>query len=63
MFTRSDKISVIISFIGNAHPDDITCLAVDAYLVYTGCQNVIRAFASGRQVGHPDDITCLAVDA
>ena len=35
---------------GNAHPDDITCLAVDVYLAYAGCRNVIRAFDNGRQV-------------
>ncbi|XP_013379758.1 WD repeat-containing protein 36 isoform X1 [Lingula anatina] len=38
--------------VSNSHPDDINCLAVDAYLVFTGCKNVIRAFTRGREVSH-----------
>ena len=43
---------------GNAHPDDITYLAVDGYLVYTctSCQNVIRAFANRRQVSLQQEV-------
>ena len=35
---------------GNLHPDQITCLAVDAYLVFTACNNVIYAYTRGREV-------------
>ncbi|XP_072048834.1 WD repeat-containing protein 36-like [Amphiura filiformis] len=50
--------------VSNSHPDDITCLAVDAFLVYTGCHNIIRAFANGRQIihtyeGHVSDVHLL----
>ncbi|XP_071800159.1 WD repeat-containing protein 36-like [Asterias amurensis] len=50
--------------VSNAHPDDITCLAADAFLVFTACQNIIRAFTQGRQViytytGHEKDVHLL----
>lgn len=38
--------------ISNSHPGDITCLAVGANLVYTGCGNTIQAFQRGKQVIH-----------
>lgn len=37
----------------NSHPDDISCIATDRYLVYTGCKNVVRAFRHNRQVCDP----------
>ncbi|CAH1267292.1 WDR36 [Branchiostoma lanceolatum] len=50
--------------VSDSHPDSITCMAVDAYLVFTGCRNVIRAFERGRQVkhtyeGHQKDVHLL----
>ena len=39
------------SYSGDSHPDEISVLAVDRDLVFTGCQNVIRAFTRGKQVG------------
>ncbi|CAH1774831.1 unnamed protein product, partial [Owenia fusiformis] len=38
--------------ISNLHPDEINCLAVDAYLTFTACQNVIRAYKHGTQLVH-----------
>ncbi|XP_064607186.1 WD repeat-containing protein 36-like [Liolophura sinensis] len=38
--------------VSNNHPGEIDCLAVDAFLVFTSCQNVVRAFDRGRQVIH-----------
>ena len=48
--TTQFYLIVLLYFQGNAHPDDITCLAADAFLVFTACQNIIRAFTQGRQV-------------
>ena len=36
--------------LGDTHPDEISVIAVDRDLVFTGCQNVIRAFTRGKQV-------------
>ncbi|CAC5374475.1 UTP21 [Mytilus coruscus] len=36
--------------ISNTHQDDISCLAVDANLVFTGCRNKVQAFQRGKQV-------------
>jgi len=32
------------------HPDDITCIAASDLFVFTGCQNVVRAFTDNRKV-------------
>ncbi|XP_064624692.1 WD repeat-containing protein 36-like [Lineus longissimus] len=50
--------------VSNSHPEDISCLATDALLVFTACKNVVRAFARGRQVvhtyeGHEKDVHLL----
>ncbi|KAK2173340.1 hypothetical protein NP493_883g01001 [Ridgeia piscesae] len=50
--------------VSNLHPDQITCLAVDAYLVFTACNNVIYAYTRGREVahtftGHEKSVHCL----
>lgn len=37
---------------GDSHPSDITCLSVDAFLVFTACENEIRAFQNNKQVVH-----------
>ncbi|XP_077993533.1 WD repeat-containing protein 36-like [Glandiceps talaboti] len=53
-----------ITSVSDAHPDNINCLAVDAYLVYTACNNVIRSFERNKQVrniyhGHKKDVHIL----
>ena len=35
---------------GDSHPDEISVLAVDRDLVFTGCKNIVRAFTRGKQV-------------
>ncbi|KAK3090298.1 hypothetical protein FSP39_010724 [Pinctada imbricata] len=37
--------------VSDSHPENISCLATDANLVFTGCNNVIRAYRKGRQEG------------
>ncbi|ELT99075.1 hypothetical protein CAPTEDRAFT_181222, partial [Capitella teleta] len=41
-----------ITSISDSHPSDITCLSVDAFLVFTACENEIRAFQNNKQVVH-----------
>nr|XP_039266834.1 WD repeat-containing protein 36-like [Styela clava] len=53
-----------ITQVSNAHPEDISCIAADRFLVYTGCGKTIRAFQHNRQVkyiyeGHNDDVHLL----
>ncbi|XP_038068036.1 WD repeat-containing protein 36-like [Patiria miniata] len=50
--------------VSNTHPSDIRCIAADAFLVFTACQNIVRAFTQGRQVlytyiGHDKDVHLL----
>ncbi|ESO94510.1 hypothetical protein LOTGIDRAFT_215492 [Lottia gigantea] len=39
------KLAIIS--VSDAHPDDITCLAVAGNLIFTACQNIVRAFHRG----------------
>ncbi|XP_022111358.1 WD repeat-containing protein 36-like [Acanthaster planci] len=50
--------------VSNAYPGVIRCVAADAFLVFTACQNIVRAFTHGRQVlytysGHGKDVHLL----
>ncbi|XP_072173327.1 WD repeat-containing protein 36-like [Diadema setosum] len=47
---RVSKLSIVA--ISDCHPDEIICLAADAWLAYTSCKNVIRAFTLGQKVVH-----------
>lgn len=38
--------------VSGLHPEDITCMASDAYHVYTACGNVIYAWRRGRELKH-----------
>lgn len=53
-----------ITQVSNAHPHDISCIAADRFLVYTGCKKTVRAFQHNRQVqyiyeGHESDVHIL----
>lgn len=59
---RVSKLAIIA--VSDTHPEDITCLVADAWLVYTACQNVVRAFKLGQKVihtytGHEADVHLL----
>ncbi|XP_070537319.1 WD repeat-containing protein 36-like [Ptychodera flava] len=41
-----------ITSVSDVHPDNITCMAIDAYLVYTSCKSVIRAFERNQTIRH-----------
>ncbi|XP_002119330.3 WD repeat-containing protein 36-like [Ciona intestinalis] len=50
-----------ICYVSNSHPQDIECIAADSFLVYTGCQNVVRVFEYNTQIkytleGHTSDV-------
>ncbi len=40
----------LLFFKGGQHPDDITCLTSDTFLVFTACKNVIYAWRRGTEV-------------
>lgn len=52
IFKTGSRIHLVFpNFSGDTHPEDITCLVADAFLAYTACKNVVRAFTLGQKVG------------
>jgi U3 small nucleolar RNA-associated protein 21 len=49
-FCQSNKLGLLS--VGTAHEEDITCLAADAYHVYTGSGKIIRAWRRGTELKH-----------
>ncbi|XP_030844330.1 WD repeat-containing protein 36 [Strongylocentrotus purpuratus] len=59
---RVSKLAIVA--VSDTHPEDITCLVADAFLAYTACKNVVRAFTLGQKVvhtynGHTSDVHLL----